>query len=335
MIPNRAWAFLFLSFLTFPNAEEAEDCDAARTELLQVGLGLHKDEIKDEVMDPSLQYTDCWNHSFPRDADVFHLHIPKVAGCSTVHDLGQIVGRENLYSDEICFSFSKLAVFHHTVVMLRRPRDHVFSMYQHCYSGGGPGYYAALKLMNAAPGEPGFSLPDTFGKWIHSWVTKPHFGFYGVYADEFHCYFPKDLQSHRMTCALPDEREATVSVAAAIENMKTASMVGITEAYHESMCLFAAKLTGSLPSYCDCENSTAWSAFEGTDEDHGVSYNDTVEAQPPDVLAGVDYLTQGDRQLYNASVERFIRDIKEVETNFGMKVLCGDQETALREKMVV
>ena len=29
-----------------------------------------KDEVKDEVMDPSLQYTDCWNHSFPRDADV-------------------------------------------------------------------------------------------------------------------------------------------------------------------------------------------------------------------------------------------------------------------------
>ena len=70
-------------------------------------------------------------------------------------------------------------------------------------------------------------------------------------------------------------------------------------------------------------------------EDHGVSYNDTVEAQPPGVLKMVDYLTQADRQLYNASVERFIEDIKDVEGTFGVKVLCSEQEASLRQKMAV
>ncbi|CAE7639438.1 CACNA1A, partial [Symbiodinium pilosum] len=293
------------------------------------------EDEQNEAKIPSLQYTDCWNYTLPRDAEVFHLHIPKVAGCSTVHDLGEIIGRENLWSNEICYSTSKMAHFNNTVVMIRRPRDHVFSMYQHCYSGGGPGYYAALRAMNAAPGQENFTLPDTFGKWIENWVTKPHFGFYGVYEDEFHCYFPFNMQCSRLTCLHPNERRAEPDAAGAIKHMMSASLVGVTEAYHESMCLFSAKLLGTLPSHCDCTNPEAWAAFEATDEDHGVKYEDTVEAQSQAVLKGVDSLTEADRLLYNATVVRFIKDIKDVESTFGVKVLCADQEASLKEQMAV
>jgi len=265
---------------------------------------------------------------------VFHLHIPKVAGCSTVQDLADIIGREHLWSSEVCFAASRAANFNHTVVMVRRPRDHVFSMYHHCLSGGGPGYNAVLRFMNAAPGQPGFTLPETFGEWIFDWVTKPRYGNYSTYDDDFHCYFPKDLQSVRLTCEAPSGRPSEVDVQAAIDTMSSASLVGVVEAYQESVCLFEAKLTGAMPKYCDC-TSPAWGSYQETEEDHGVKYNDTVDDQPTEVLHGLDYLTSADRLLYNATVTRFIADVREVEKQFGVKVLCDEQEKSLQQKMVV
>ena len=35
------------------------------------------------------------------DAKIFHLHIPKAAGCSLVSDLSSMVGRKNIYSCDL------------------------------------------------------------------------------------------------------------------------------------------------------------------------------------------------------------------------------------------
>lgn len=49
----------------------------------------------------------------------------------------------------------------------------------------------------------------------------------------------------------------------------------VTEAYHESFCLFHAHLMGSLPDHCNCEHP-AWASYKETDDTHGEIYNETI-----------------------------------------------------------
>lgn len=64
--------------------------------LLRLAAGLH-------LLELDRNYLECWNLHEKKEAEVFHLHTPKVAGCSVVHDLSEMVGRENIFSDEVCF----------------------------------------------------------------------------------------------------------------------------------------------------------------------------------------------------------------------------------------
>ena len=75
--------------------------------------------------------------------------------------------------------------------------------------------------------------------------------------------------------------------------MKQASLVGLMEAYHEhlgmyadvffdprSYCLFHGKLLGHLPEHCNCE-SVLWSSYVATQDAHGERYNATVAGLAP------------------------------------------------------
>ena len=54
----------------------------------------------------------CWDTNFDTKgkaaagATVFHLHTPKVAGCSVVEDLSAMVGRDHIFTHEACFAAS-------------------------------------------------------------------------------------------------------------------------------------------------------------------------------------------------------------------------------------
>mmetsp|Transcript_25205 Transcript_25205/g.44402 ORF Transcript_25205/g.44402 Transcript_25205/m.44402 type:complete len:208 (+) Transcript_25205:1-624(+) len=207
-------------------------------------------------------------------------------------------------------------------------------MYQHCLQGGGDLWSFLMHLINAAPGDSDFAMPATFGKWIHLWKTKPHFGSYEVRLDEYKCFFPYSLQSSRMMCNLPKERQDSQNVLIAIARMRAMSAVGLVEAYHESVCLFSAKLAGSLPSHCNCQDDSEWQSFEEAKEDHGVEYTETVEDSPSDVLQDLDYITQDDRLLYNATVEHFVEEMDIIEKKFGMKVLCPHRKKMLLQQML-
>mmetsp|Transcript_45066 Transcript_45066/g.84106 ORF Transcript_45066/g.84106 Transcript_45066/m.84106 type:complete len:323 (+) Transcript_45066:71-1039(+) len=318
MAPNRSF-FILLCWTSLVHAFHA---------VQRVQLGLAQNRTT-----KPLTPDDCWDSDL-KNAEVFHLHIPKTAGCSTVHDVAEIIGRDNLWSHETCFALSNFATFSHTLVMLRRPRDHVFSMYHHCKAGGGPAWHVMMSSIGAAPGQENWTLPDTFGEWVQRWAQHPKFGQETVFTDEYHCYFPHDLQSVRLTCWDPSAAYP-VNPQDALRNMSSASLVGVVEAYQESVCLFHAKLKGSVPSHCNCEDPAAWASFPQADDDHGISYIGTVDDESDGVLEFVDHLTQVDRVLYNASVERFIQDIKAVEKQVGVKVLCQDRESALRRKQTI
>lgn len=56
-----------------------------------------------------------------------------------------------------------------TLTMVRRPLDHVLSMYHECTQYPNP----IIMRHGVGVGEPGFDMPNTFGEWVHAWVEKP------------------------------------------------------------------------------------------------------------------------------------------------------------------
>ena len=293
----------------------------------------------------NISHWECWEAGFDlkgkakAGATVFHLHIPKVAGCSLVQDLTDMLGnRSKLYSGEVCFNASvdprtETSYFKDQVTMFRRPRDHVLSMYQFCKQATEPGYIAQLELRilmgNAPP------LPDSFSQWVDEWHESPRWGHYIIYEDEEMCYCPYNMQASRLSC--PDHNSAarychpTVDMNIALANLNALTMIGVTEAYHESICLFHGHLLGSLPEHCNCQ-SPAWDSYHQTKDTHGGKAYDDIESRPSEVLQKVDDMTQYDQVIYKAAVKRFFKDIQDMEHRFGMKILCEKQRQTLNQK---
>eukprot|EP00913_Durusdinium_trenchii_P022408 g21048.t1 len=106
----------------------------------------------------------CWNGTNNVvDREIFLLHIGKIAGCSLVGDLSMLVGRDNIWTAQVCWEKSTKARFGKTALMLRRPKDHLLSIYHQCLQPG-PLEIKALERRGIAPGQEGFNLPS-FGDW--------------------------------------------------------------------------------------------------------------------------------------------------------------------------
>ncbi|GBG26926.1 Hypothetical Protein FCC1311_031492 [Hondaea fermentalgiana] len=74
-----------------------------------------------------------------------------------------------------------------------------------------------------------------------------------------------------------------------------------------------------LPAYCDCKSGLKRPALES--HVHGVpkhSLSDLSAAQ----LAKIDRLTEGDKELYAATVDEFMLRLREVEAKTGKQILC-------------
>ena len=74
--------------------------------------------------------------------------------------------------------------------------------------------------------------------------------------------------------------------------------------------------------------------IEETHVEHGHSYTETVEEQPATVRQDLRKLTQADKVLYKAGVERFLQKMDGLEHEFGVKVLCDQQKQMLLEKII-
>merc|ERR1712151_225134 len=98
----------------------------------------------------------------------------------------------------------------------------------------------------------------------------------------------------------------------AIKNMNDSWIVGIVEAYHESICLLYARSGGQLPPGCNCENPLMWNAMSLSNDTHGTDHPD-LEDFPREVTDAVSKLVQNDEILYKAAVSRFLHDIEYVE----------------------
>ncbi|CAJ1384609.1 unnamed protein product [Effrenium voratum] len=277
-----------------------------------------------------MQMDGCWDDEL-HDSLVFHLHVPKVAGCSMVEDVTSMIGRTKLWSNEVCYShsYAKGARFQHTLVMFRQPRAHVISMYEHCKTN--PLHSWFLKNKFSQPHNP---MPDTLSQWIHAWKNNPTFGSYAIDQAPFACYNPINLQTRRLTCSSENDNPRSVTVETAVTNMQSASVVGLVEAYHESICLVAAQVLQSLPSHCHCEDSDAWQSFKATHEDHGNAHQLSLREVRAEVMQEVDALTDADSTLYKAALERFLKDIEAAERRFSTRILCPGRRQMLQEQIL-
>ncbi|CAJ1455893.1 unnamed protein product [Effrenium voratum] len=273
----------------------------------------------------------CWNISADLYSPAKDLH-----HCEAPQSVSSALNRqniENLYSEETCLSDFSKGHFEESAVMVRRPRDHVLSQYKHCANGGGPRYHAIVHAMHALPGEPNCKLPDTFQAWVAYWHS--HFrdsGPSSAYRHPFKCYIPWNRQSWQLTCSdrflmNPVDEDSSIKA------MQSATLLGVVEAMHESVCLFSARLKGSLPAHCSCESSD-WSSFVEYHEDHGSQYEAAIEDFDETVLQQVDDLTKVDRPMYQAAVKRFIGDLGQVERKFGTKILCHWQRFRKRAQIL-
>ncbi|CAJ1403473.1 unnamed protein product [Effrenium voratum] len=150
-----------------------------------------------------------------------------------------------------------------------------------------------------------------------------------AYRHPFKCYIPWNRQSWQLTCSdrflmNPVDEDSSIKA------MQSATLLGVVEAMHESVCLFSARLKGSLPAHCSCESSD-WSSFVEYHEDHGSQYEAAIEDFDETVLQQVDDLTKVDRPMYQAAVKRFIGDLGQVERKFGTKILCDAQREKLTQ----
>jgi hypothetical protein len=266
------------------------------------------------------------------------------------------------------------------MVMLRRPRSLLLSMYQMCNGPFGVVYKGAID------GFGGTHLPD-FPGWIDAWDKLHENGFHGDFTPPvepisgrlgetgmrnfrahawgyppfnrgpytnqnmsewpqldgggtmlhatqlpFRCYSAINPQVQRLTCNKAMVLPATYDPELAVRNMNNLVQVGIVEAYQSSICLLISKVEKDIPSYCACQNETAWATFSEHFGRNVVSdtLTDTVSPQavddfPQKTLEQIDSLTKADRVLYLAAWQRFLDEVHEVEVKRGTKIFCPEK----------
>ena len=156
-----------------------------------------------------------------------------------------------------------------------------------------------MGVLQGLPGQARYKLPETISEWLRIWTEKPRWGNYSIYEDDFFCYCPYNLQSYRMTChsdiAVAVGCYPSVDMELALANMNAVTVLGVMEAYHESYCLLAAKLLGTLPGHCDCQDFDAWNSYSATRDDHGVQQDKGVAGLSAETLQMIDDMTQQDQ----------------------------------------
>eukprot|EP00435_Cladocopium_sp_Y103_P065070 s414_g26.t2 len=79
-----------------------------------------------------------------------------------------------------------------------------------------------------------FHLANSFQNWMEEWTRRPRYGSHNMFEDYEFCYCPHNLQTSRLACENEERCSASVDLDAAKRSLDAATMLGVTEAYHES-----------------------------------------------------------------------------------------------------
>jgi hypothetical protein len=249
--------------------------------------------------------------SFYDDRPISFTHIPKCSGGSFTSEI------KTLYESQDCYTAMRTDNTLN-VVFLRSPRPHVRSQHGECYYDATWG-----KLVTQGTNFPrtNDSVAD-YESWLKHF-TKLRASDIGE-KNDFNCIDPRNTQTRHMSCSKASNPEANHALPAppclslAIANLHDAGFIGLTDFYHESICMLQLRRTRKLPEGCGCDDSKN-ATHQHTD--HGVPRHSEHNLSPH-VLVMVDELTRLDKVLFVAALERFLHDIAVAEMAASRTILC-------------
>ena len=293
---------------------------------------------------------------------VYFAHIPKTAGTSLITEMiapkgaltHYLIGnRADVVSGEVCvptlmeqMRSERGAVRPVSVVFLRAPRTHLVSMHAKCN---------AAFISQRAPPE-----KVALKRGVMAWVTEYEKHVLNS-TERWGCYSPYNMQTRAFLCdssrdvKLPlkalaprayiywqsshalwhsstmedKRRDASGSdIVRAIDTMRALDVVGVTEYYLTSLCLVLDRVkrygSRTLPPWCDCRQTNA-TAMQGAPSVHkGVNAKGHVtnSAHTAEQEATLSQVLFADEQLYAAGLVRFREDVRRVEAERSVRLLC-------------
>lgn len=277
------------------------------------------------------------------------IHVPKTGGSSLAEELKHL--GYSVYSGEKCYwdDPGNARNGSNALTFLRAPRAHVLSQYMECaYSHFGRKHTEAFARL--APGFAPFpNGSDGFAAWLDHFADAAWTWDGG---GDWDCYNPSNMMARALTCGdgapaaavgarrrlggdewTRDSLGASRSnvhhvrrrgvgpspdLALAVATLGRFDMVGLTELYHESLCLLRFRLEGALPDGCDCASAEA---AEHAHDDKGVPRH-SLDDFADGVLGVVDALTAVDAALYVRGLDRVLRDLADLERCARRTVVC-------------
>jgi len=258
--------------------------------------------------------------TFSGENNIVHVHIPKTGGTSLFFQLKSSLNL-SLSSVEACFD-DVVSASDFSIVMVRNPKDHLLSQYLQCRDA----------LNRSFRGLPlGSSLREGFVSWLHffssNWTSSKFHADWGHRMGCFDCYCPNDLQTRVLSCQDSEYvRRYGIgnwftegNITRALQTVQSATFVGLTDFYPESLCLLFFKLTGKVSDVCDIKHRFSNTLIHIT---HGVRNHSyaALALQSSDVDL-VDSFIEDDTRVFAAARQRLKTEIREMERRFGIQIL--------------
>jgi hypothetical protein len=285
---------------------------------------------------------------------ISHVHIPKTAGISIQRELAKVFPGANIASWEEYYSeFPRQWPAGQVVTMLRNPRAHVFSQFLECkYDEWG----RMVTNFTAFPRTTSDELD--FNVWLNTFSLNSISG----EADDYGCYNPLNMQTRYLANERSEElrkdpkqrpfrhkhpvfpahhafghHDVLPSPEKALINLVSSSWFGITELFHESLCLLQYQASNGKESdfltACECKiDAHHESGISESHESHNVPEHD-VNALSTSTKDTIDKLTGRDAFFYSHALGIFILRIRKMERDTGISVLCKDRLRMLREEV--
>jgi hypothetical protein len=283
------------------------------------------EQMADKVAFEAAQ--DGW-HLFPsasKHTVYGFIHIPKVAGTSFITlSKGAFPDGDGFFSEEICpteilHELNRETQERHLsdmsfelVTFLRSPRAHVYSQYLELKYDTEWNWPGKEQFIRGFPTVTQFLDRFTSGS--------------GTNHTDYPAYHPQDMQTRSLVCKTDNHGYHALG-AGDLENalgiVNSLKFIGISESFQASVCVFLDKVMPSrlLPDYCDCQNTAGWASFAFPHVTHGVPKHSINDLSAEDLLK-IDKLTPMDVKVYDAALERFHSDVRELEERRGLRIHC-------------
>lgn len=247
-------------------------------------------------------------------------HIPKCSGTSFNLTMKPKFIQQN------CYRF----MAHHpennntmNCVFLRSPRPHVQSQFLECkYDEWGQLVTKATKFPRTD------DIDVDFKTWLGHFVQLEDSEI-GPAVD-FNCVDPRNTMTRHLSCVSAPNPEANhaltppPNLTEAISNVASdAAFVGLTDFFHESICMIKLRRSGSLPTECGCD-AVAAAQRNRTLEIHFTHFVPPhLSVFPDNINIMIDKLTKVDRVIFIAALQRFLEDITVAEKVANRPFLCN------------